>query len=98
MIVAFRLLIANKSAIIRFKDIVMFTQGGSVRTPNVLVVGLKSLQGLVLSYIGVGFRLKKVVQVSLFHKNNMKLHLNLQQPKYVFSFKMATALSHVTGN
>ena len=58
MIVAFRLLVANKSAIIRFKYIQLFTQGGSVRTPKVLVVGLKSLQGLVLSHIGVGFRLK----------------------------------------
>ena len=58
MIVAFRLLVANKSAIIRFKDILMFTQGGSVSTPKVLVVGLKSLQWLVLSYIAVKFRLK----------------------------------------
>ena len=58
MIVPFRLLVANKSAIIRFKDMLMFTHGGSVRTPKVLVVGLKSLHGLVLSQIGVRFRLK----------------------------------------
>ena len=51
MIFAFRLLVAKKSAIIRFMDILNFTQGGSVSTPKVLAVGLKSLQGLVLSYI-----------------------------------------------